>query len=83
MLWLRGIPGCGKTILISTIFRHLDNDNALRGMTGLVCHFFDFQEDAKRQANGLLLSIISQLASGYCFRELEQCLHYQALQIAK
>ena len=60
-LWLYGIPGCGKTILSSTIIEHLlqhcDNDSSL-----VTAYFyFDFNDAQKQDRELMLRSILCQL----------------------
>jgi hypothetical protein len=57
-LWLHGIPGCGKTILSSTIIKHLvdTHPNQL-----LLYFYFDFTDAGKQTLDNLLRSLISQL----------------------
>ncbi|KAL7944309.1 pfs domain-containing protein [Trichoderma barbatum] len=58
-LWLRGIPGCGKTILSSTIVRDLED----KGVQNLLYFFFDFTNRDKQLFNKALNSLVVQL---YC-----------------
>jgi NACHT domain len=61
-VWLNGIPGCGKTILSSTIiqdmFQYCDD-----GLGRMIAYFyFDFN-DARKQAPALMLrSLVNQLS---------------------
>jgi hypothetical protein len=60
-LWLYGIPGCGKTILSSTIIEHLlqhCHDDA-RMMTAYF--YFDFNDAQKQDPELMLRSLLSQL----------------------
>jgi hypothetical protein len=57
-LWLYGIPGCGKTILSSTIIKHLEDTHPNQ----LVLYFyFDFTDASKQTLDNVLRSLISQL----------------------
>jgi hypothetical protein len=60
-LWLYGIPGCGKTILSSTIIEHLlqhCHDNA----SMVTAYFyFDFNDAQKQDPELMLRSLLSQL----------------------
>jgi len=56
-LWLYGIPGCGKTILSSTIVEHLQT---LSTQT-LLYFYFDFTDAEKQTLRGVVCSLISQL----------------------
>jgi hypothetical protein len=57
-LWLHGIPGCGKTILSSTIINHIDKSypNQL-----LLYFYFDFNDSDKQTLDNLVRALISQL----------------------
>jgi hypothetical protein len=60
-LWLYGIPGCGKTILSSTVVEHLlqhCNDDA-RMVTAYF--YFDFNDAQKQDPELMLRSLLSQL----------------------
>ena len=60
-LWLYGIPGCGKTILSSTIIEHLlqhCHDNA----SMVTAYFyFDFNDTQKQDPELMLRSLLTQL----------------------
>jgi hypothetical protein len=60
-LWLYGIPGCGKTILSSTIIKHLlqhcDDDASM-----VTAYFyFDFNDTQKQEPELMLRSLLCQL----------------------
>ncbi|KAK2798302.1 hypothetical protein FQN50_008858 [Emmonsiellopsis sp. PD_5] len=59
-LWLHGIPGCGKTVLSSTIIDHLNQES-----TGFVVltFFFDFNDSEKQSLENLVRSLVVQLYS--------------------
>jgi hypothetical protein len=60
-LWLYGIPGCGKTILSSTIVEHLlqhcHNDNSMV----TTYFYFDFNDIQKQDPELMLRSLLCQL----------------------
>lgn len=56
-LWLYGIPGCGKTILSSTIVEHLKN----LPNRPLLFFYFDFNDTEKGSLGGVVRSLIDQL----------------------
>lgn len=58
-LWLHGIPGCGKTVLSSTIIEHL-KDGTLSGQL-LLYFYFDFSDTNKQTFENMLRSLVSQL----------------------
>jgi Cdc6-like AAA superfamily ATPase len=57
-LWLYGIPGCGKTILSSTIIKHLVDTHPDQL---LLYFYFDFTDTGKQTLNNVIRSLISQL----------------------
>ncbi len=57
-LWLNGIPGCGKTILSSTIIEHLD---AILSPQPLLYFYFDFKDTSKQTRDSMIRSLINQL----------------------
>jgi Cdc6-like AAA superfamily ATPase len=57
-LWLYGIPGCGKTILSSTIIEHLEHTYPERL---LLYFYFDFTDSSKQTLEDVVRSLISQL----------------------
>jgi hypothetical protein len=61
-LWLHGIPGCGKTILSSTILEDLLQPSD-SGSTNMVVYFyFDFNDVQKQNAEMMLRSLVVQLS---------------------
>ncbi|KAK4232828.1 putative vegetative incompatibility protein, partial [Achaetomium macrosporum] len=60
-LWLHGLAGCGKTVLISTILDHLQNARPDLGIC--VEFFFDFRDQDKQHLDNLLRSLAFQLYS--------------------
>ena len=61
-LWLHGIPGCGKTVLSSTIVENLRNDQEDSSHI-VLDFFFDFSEAEKQSLDKLARSLIAQLCS--------------------
>lgn len=59
ILWLHGIPGCGKTILSSTIIEDLNQTISLPET--LLYFYFDFNDIKKQSLNNMVRSLISQL----------------------
>lgn len=57
-LWIQGIPGCGKTILSSTVIEDLTN--TLSSFT-LLFFYFDFSDSQKQTLDNMIRSLISQL----------------------
>lgn len=61
-LWLHGIPGCGKTVLSSTIIEHL---NRIATPTQALLYFyFDFNDTNKQTLGSMLRSLVNQLYQG-------------------
>lgn len=58
-LWLHGIPGCGKTILSSTVVTDLGNDIAASEY--LLYFYFNFNDIDKRSTENAVRSMIDQL----------------------
>ncbi|KAK3312589.1 nucleoside phosphorylase domain-containing protein, partial [Apodospora peruviana] len=58
-LWLNGIPGCGKTILSSSVVADLEQSAALS--TNLIYFYFDFNDVEKQSLENAVRSLITQL----------------------
>jgi hypothetical protein len=67
LLWLHGIPGCGKTILSSTVVEHIKEHIKATCKKDSQCqyifYYFDFSDSKKQEVAGLLRSLLTQLAS--------------------
>ncbi|CAI7588667.1 unnamed protein product [Penicillium pancosmium] len=78
-LWLHGLPGCGKSVLLSTA---VDNIKQFDANAGLAYFYFDFKDPSKQNASGMLRSLIVQLLEcGHetdCVRALWQSRHIEA-----
>jgi SpoVK/Ycf46/Vps4 family AAA+-type ATPase len=61
-LWLHGIPGCGKTVLSSTIIEHLSNATPRDQV--LLYFYFDFNDSNKQTLENMLRSLVNQLYQG-------------------
>lgn len=59
-LWLKGLAGCGKTVLSTTVLDHLTK----RNNCPILSFFFDFSDTAKQTLDGMLRSLIFQLYQG-------------------
>ena len=59
LLWLHGIPGCGKTILSAAIIQDLLQQHT--SGIGVVYFYFDFNTSAKQVSENMFRSIFSQL----------------------
>ncbi|KAH9046112.1 hypothetical protein EDB84DRAFT_1558561 [Lactarius hengduanensis] len=73
LLWIRGKPGSGKSVLCSTI---IEESMALRdaGLGLTAYYYFDFRNTAKRDVRGLLTSLLVQLCakSDTCYQVLSR-----------
>ncbi|KAI9881508.1 MAG: hypothetical protein M1830_000071 [Pleopsidium flavum] len=62
LLWIYGIPGCGKTILCSTIIENVlcqcQHDPAM----AVAYFYFDFNDNEKQQYDKMIRSLITQLS---------------------
>ncbi|KAF4633561.1 hypothetical protein G7Y89_g4559 [Cudoniella acicularis] len=58
-LCLYGIPGCGKTILISTVIKSL---SSITSSKPLLYFYFDFNDRGKQTLEGMIWHLIIQLA---------------------
>ncbi|KAH9969910.1 hypothetical protein BC827DRAFT_1372614 [Russula dissimulans] len=63
LLWIRGNPGSGKSILCSAIIEDIKNMRE-SGSALVAYYYFDFKEVAKRHVRGLLTSLLMQLCDG-------------------
>ncbi|KAH8657573.1 ankyrin repeat-containing domain protein [Tricladium varicosporioides] len=61
-LWLHGIPGCGKTILCSTIIEHVKSLYGSDPTVAITFFYFDFNDTEKQRHEKLLRSLIEQLS---------------------
>ncbi|OAQ67814.1 nacht and ankyrin domain-containing protein [Pochonia chlamydosporia 170] len=57
-LWLYGIPGCGKTVLASTVIHELQRDESART---ILYFYFDFSDVNKQSFEKSLHSLVVQL----------------------
>ncbi|KAI9878600.1 MAG: hypothetical protein M1830_000460 [Pleopsidium flavum] len=63
LLWLHGTPGCGKSILCSTVIEHVKTWCKTQPKCNLVYFYFDFSDSKKQATIGLVRSVLSQLIS--------------------
>jgi hypothetical protein len=64
-VWLHGIPGCGKTILSSTLLEDILRDAAGDLGMAVAYFYFDFSDQAKQDPSLMIRSLISQLSRQY------------------
>lgn len=74
LLWLHGIPGCGKTILSSTVLEHVLNQYRTKPDSAVLSFFFDFNDPEKQRHEKMIRSLICQL-SMYCSDSVLQDLY--------
>lgn len=73
MLWLHGKPGCGKSVLSSTIISELRDECQPGHRTALAYFFFDFNDAEKQTPAHMVRSLIAQLFTNtpFAFDTLE------------
>lgn len=62
LLWIHGIPGSGKSVLCSTVVRHVLGDSLESIVKIAICYYFDISEKSKRSTENMIRCLISQLA---------------------
>ncbi|KAH0559302.1 hypothetical protein GP486_004185 [Trichoglossum hirsutum] len=62
-LWIHGIPGCGKTILSSTVVEHIKAFCKEDFQYQCIFYYFDFSDSRKQEVTSFLHSVLTQLAS--------------------
>ncbi len=62
-LWLHGIPGCGKTVLCSTVIEDIASTCQVGSRSALAYYYFVFNEIDKQTYDGLVRSLVVQLFS--------------------
>ena len=60
-IWLNGISGCGKTVLVSAVIQDVQKLCSNRPSWHCVYYYFDFNDAAKRQPVSMVRSILAQL----------------------
>ena len=63
LLWLHGIPGCGKTVLSSAIIQNTIEYSEFRTNSVVLYFYFDFNDFQKQKYGQMVRSLISQLFS--------------------
>ncbi|MCJ1394682.1 hypothetical protein MMC18_007562, partial [Xylographa bjoerkii] len=61
LLWLHGIPGCGKTVLASTLIEDVLKFSQYTPSSTVACFYFDFNDSEKQQHEKMPRSLITQL----------------------
>ena len=73
-LWLHGIPGCGKTILSSTILKNVLGQYSNKSNSAVLFFYFDFNTPEKQRHEKMIRSLICQL-SQHCESSVLQNLY--------
>ncbi|KAI0289002.1 hypothetical protein BC826DRAFT_1107328 [Russula brevipes] len=73
LLWIRGNPGAGKTVLCSAIIEDIKNKRNAKEAS-VAYYYFDYKDVSKRDIRGLLASILFQLSdnSDRCWAILQE-----------
>jgi|SRR5450432_713150 len=61
-LWLQGIPGCGKTVLASSIIEELLQSYHPDSFRAVIYFYFDFNDTEKQLHEKMLRSLVTQLS---------------------
>ena len=62
LIWLYGIPGCGKTILSSTILHNVLEECQPKTTSAVLYFYFDFNDAEKERHEKMIRSLVSQLS---------------------
>ena len=62
ILWLHGIPGCGKTILSSTILQNVLDQHHTTPNSAVLFFYFDFNDAEKQRNEKMIRSLLCQLS---------------------
>ncbi|KAL7928567.1 ankyrin repeat-containing domain protein [Trichoderma chlorosporum] len=63
LIWLHGKAGSGKSILISSVIKHLREYCATESSTVVSYFYFSFSDPEKQNVGGMLASLIKQICS--------------------
>lgn len=61
-MWLNGIPGCGKTVLSSSIIEDLQKSSS-DALSAILYFYFDFNDIRKQTIDNALRSLVWQAAT--------------------
>lgn len=76
-LWINGIPGCGKTVLCSTIIDDLQALVGLQSRSIISYFYFSFADVKRQKCTSLLSSILAQLCPRPTIPQILQDLYEQ------
>ncbi|RYP18248.1 hypothetical protein DL765_004047 [Monosporascus sp. GIB2] len=72
ILWCQGIPGAGKTILVTTAIDHLRHKFLSQSRTQIIYAFCDYKHRGEQDVRTMLVSLWKQLARSRVF-DTEEC----------
>ena len=62
LFWLRGLPGCGKTVLTSTVVEHIQRSLVPKNIGVALAYFYiDYRDPAKQGLDCCLATIVRQM----------------------
>ena len=73
LLWLYGMPGCGKTILSSYVLHDVLANTQSDGKVAMLYFSFEFNEKAKQSHENMIRSLLTRLFTKY--ENLPKTLH--------
>ncbi|UKZ91840.1 uncharacterized protein TrAFT101_006810 [Trichoderma asperellum] len=62
-LWLHGKAGSGKSILSSSVIKHLQDQHKRNAASVLAYFYFSFSDSQKQKVDGMLSSLIKQISA--------------------
>lgn len=66
VVWMHGIPGCGKSVLTSSVIDYMRHSFRTDGQTAALAYFyFQFSNPGRLTTDTMLRSLISQLSSSH------------------
>lgn len=60
---MHGRPGCGKTVLSSTVIQYTLRHRRNNPRIGIAFHYFSFSDSSKQKVSGLLRALLLQLSN--------------------
>ncbi|KAL8706555.1 MAG: hypothetical protein Q9201_000428 [Fulgogasparrea decipioides] len=73
LVWLYGIPGCGKTVLSSAIVEQVNRKHPSASGLAVIYFYFDFNDVSKQKPENMVRSLLLQLSeqSAIAFERLK------------
>lgn len=62
-LWVNARPGCGKTVLSSTVIQHTVQNRRKNSRIGIAFHYFSFTDHSTQNVSRLLRTLLQQLSN--------------------